>query len=239
MDLLFWTQYNPNIVIEAATKQYFDQYFYKLVLYAPGGRVIREDGIIENIIEKRKHFVNAARWQWRSTYDIENAVPKDLEILRNLARQAKDLNIKIRVEEPFVQIYAESEADLKDLVKYNLRSINKKDIRIINGPSSAEAAQAIGEGKIVRRSSNGFSYKVTIRDGSYSTEVKQGLLNYLTNLGDLVHFTKGQRKMLLNNGKYIWNMYFYTNDLSINGFVQVIHPNLVGKIHELVVVPHK
>jgi hypothetical protein len=79
-----------------------------------------------------------------------------------------------------------------------------------------------------------------MKDGRYSPEVKTQLLNYLVNVGmDQVKLPKTGFEMLSKSTGFIWNLYFYTNDLGVVTFVNLISPGIVSNSHELVIATHK
>jgi hypothetical protein len=79
-----------------------------------------------------------------------------------------------------------------------------------------------------------------LRDGRYTAETKLQLKKYLENLGDdQIKVSKTGLDMLSRHAGFIWNLYFYTNDLSILTFLNLICPGIVANFHELVVAGDK
>ena len=64
-------------------------------------------------------------------------------------------------------------------------------------------------------------------------------LNYLEKLDEVVHLPSSFRAMLKKEYSYMWNCYFFTNDLGVISFLTLISPNLVLNYHELVIAPDK
>lgn len=249
MDISFWTQSSPNIRIEHTTKQYYNQYLCKLVVYAPAGRCIEGKGTISDAIDYRYTIcqnVNSnygGPW-WSSHVDrqvqlLSGADIEFLEFLRT-ARRDKLLNTKFRIEEPLIQIYGKDEDTLKELVSKHFRPVWAREyIESISVPSSNESAQILQSGAIIRRNSNGYRYKVLVKDGHYPLTVKESIRQYLQGLGhENVHVPKGLEDQLLK-GSFIWSGYFYVNDPGILSFLQLISPGMVTNFHELVIRPHK
>ena len=241
MDISFWTQCNPKIAIDHTTKKYFGKYLYKIVVYAPGGRLIDDKGgIAESLLHRRdviKNISHGSWWGHRFNKDLENADIEFLEILRDIRRNP--IGVKLRVEEPRVQIYAETENELINLLKNQLHNFQHY-VEIVSGPENSAAEAVLNAGAIIRKTNIGYTHKVIIRDGRYTTDIKCGLLSYLKNLSsDTVHVSDALTSILTGRSGYIWNAYFYTNDPSVTIFLNLIHPNLVLNIHELVVLPHK
>ena len=243
MDTSFWIQYNPKIEVTHTTKKYFGRYLYKLVVYAPAGRLIDSKDPIEDALAHRHTMtknVNYGGW-WGSRYnrDIDNA---DVEFLSQLQkiRQDRTLGLKLRVEEPRIQIYAENMDQLTELVKTHFNTNWNIFVESISGPADVHAETILNSGAIIRKTDVGYQYKIIIRDGRYSPEIKNNLLNYLTNLDSTdIKLPASGRDMLVKSNGFIWNMYLYVNDAAIADFLNLIHPGIVSNCHELVVIADK
>ncbi|CAB4129352.1 hypothetical protein UFOVP112_450 [uncultured Caudovirales phage] len=242
MDTSFWIQCNPKIAVEHTTKKYFGKYLYKIVVYCPAGRLI--DGKRSNMSDELQHRRDVTRhinqsgwWGARQNKDLDNANIFLLDTLRTIRRNPN--GVKLRVEEPRVQIYAGSEDELMTLVTDHLQPY-VKDIESIAGPVNDKHAEILNSGAIIRKTDIGYTHKVILRDGRYSTEIKENLLSYLTSIGpETINVSTGLSNALSKNNSFIWNAYFYTNDPSVVTFINLVHPGLVLNIHELVVMPHK
>ncbi len=247
MDTLFWIQCSPNIRVEHTSKKYFNKYLCKLVVYAPAGRLIESKEPIANGINYRKQIVRSVNhggsW-WASHHDRQEAMldQADVEFLEFLrsARQTKLLGIKLRIEEPLIQIYCNNEDTLKELVSQHFwPKWQRKYIESVSAPATAEAADLLNTGAIIRKTENGFRYKVLVKDGHYGAATKESIRQYLQGVGlDNAYMPKGFEKQLLK-GNYIWSGYFYINDTSLLSFLELIRPGTVTNFHELVVQPHK
>jgi hypothetical protein len=158
--------------------------------------------------------------------------------LRDLKRNHKD--IKVRVEEPHIQIYASSESVLQDIVTNKFAGFPARYIESISGPANDQTRDILNTGAIIRKTDLGYKYKILMRDGLYDKQTKEALLNYITNIGvENATMPKGCIKMLTKDTRYIWNLYLYVNDLSVITFLNLIHPSLVLNYHELIVVADK
>jgi len=241
MDMKFWIQCNPKIAVDHTLKKYFGKYLYKIVVYAPGGRLIDDKTDIASALAHRreviKNVTKSGWWGHRFSKDIDNADVGLLEILRDVRRNSA--GIKLRIEEPRVQIYANTEQELVDLVTNRFGGFYLA-IESVAGPADAAAESALNSGAIIRKVNTGYTHKVILRDGRYTPEIKMSMLHYLTNLqGHTLHLPDSLTAMLTGQSGYVWNGYFYTNDPSVTMFLNLIHPNLVLNIHPLVVLPHK
>lgn len=245
MDTGFWINYSPRIKVDHTLKKYFGKYLYKLVVYAPAGRLIDAKGSLEDALTSResatKHINYGGFWGYSARLDRE-LKEADIEFISKLRdiRLDRSLGLKIRVEEPRLQIYAATETQLQDLVSKHFDRTHRKYVESISGPADESAEQILNSGAIIRKTDVGYRYKVILRDGKYDTQVKQSVLQYLTNLGpEQVCISKGNFDMLQKSSGYIWNTTFLINDPDILSFVHIICPGMVANIHELVVLPHK
>jgi hypothetical protein len=246
MDTSSWIQHNPSVQIAHTVKKFYGQYLYKMVVVAHGGSSIRSKMDIANDIQHRKFVQNSGhtivRWfgyTRAAKAKLDEADIPFLEMIK-LVKADKARGFKIRIEEPEIQIYAASEDQLLNLVANEFTVEQRQYIRIIVGPENQAAATLLGSGAILRSTSNGYKYKVIVRDGRYDEETKQNIRAFFTNIGpDEVMVTEAGLHALNAPGNYMWNLYFFCNDPSIVDFLQLISPGCVSNIHELVVLHDK
>ena len=238
MDSSFWKHLNPKIVYDPTRKQYFGKYCYKLVLQAYGGRSVGDcSRTVEESLQVRKELHRHTNWggSWHSfsRRQLDQADVLFLEELKSI-KNGYGKNIKVRVEEPWAQIYSEDEETLKTIA---LRFAQKWSHLIISvsTPESIEQEAILKRDSIIIRSDSkiGYTHKVLMRDGMYQTQTKQQLYQFLLGLGDAVKLSKATNRMLSGPMNYIWGCYFYTNDPSIDIMINIIRPGTVGKIHRL------
>lgn len=241
MDTSFWIQYNPNIIVDHPTKKYFGRYLYRLTILAYGGRLIDSKGSISADKQRRVDLttgIHSHSWFSYRNRNIEQADVDLLIQLRELKHDRKELGILVRIEEPHIQIYTDSNEKLQEVVKKYFAGFEHYVISV-SGPENLEAEQALNSGAIIRKKDNGYRYKVILRDGRYTFDLKSTVLNYLSNLGDAVQIPTSTVMMLRKESGYIWNCYFFTNDINITSFITLISPGLVSNYHELVTRPDK
>jgi hypothetical protein len=236
MDISYWKNKNSQIRFEETAKQFFGKYLYRLTLSVPGGRIIYENRDYDLAIETRRHFrqFNPGGYWGRGTGNVDEI---DIKLLQRV-REIKDSrpNIKMRIEEPEVQFYAETEDDLKSIMNYMSPEHNNA-VLSVSGPASADAQQLLESGVIIRKKKIGYNYKIVLRDGRCEVATKQQILNYLESLGpDEAKVSPGVKNML--NSKYngFWSIWFYANDEKVTTFLELILPGCVLNIHPLVVV---
>jgi hypothetical protein len=239
MDTSFWIQCNPKISVGHTTKKYYGKFLYKLVLYVPASRLIHSKGSIAEELHHRKAYNLGGSWSYsRFVSKIDQADITLLGIVRDI-KLDKNLNIKLRAEEPRVQLYANTEQDLQHVIKTYLADYYSH-IESITGPEDADAAAILDTGAIIKKNDIGYRYKVLLKDGRYDLQTKKQIMEYLSNLGpDLAYVPRGTLDALSRNTTYIWNSYFYCNDDNVNVFINLISPGMVSNCHELVILPHK
>ena len=239
MDILYWINLNSKVKFQDTKKMYFGRYIYRLEIFCPGGRLIHENSgsSMQELIEQRQMLdLGVSKypdhvWKYRSR-QINQADQSQLETFKSLlGHQA----VKLRVEEPKLQVYAECEQDLKDIIE-KFDSKNRARILSISAPKNSKAEGWLKENKIIRESRrNPYLYKVSLRDTRVDPGTKINLLNYLDSLEDMVFLPKAPREMMSAPFSSFWGVYFYTNDLSINTFLELIKPGIVSNINEIVV----
>jgi hypothetical protein len=237
----FWTQFNPKIKQRETVKRYFNRYLYKIVIDAPGARSILDNSAsIEYSISKQMHELkrllrlNKSYWE-RKIQQLNTADVDQLTRLRTLKQG--NPNLKFRVEEPRIQIYADTEQELTNLASY--LNPYRQTVTEIYAPKDNTVNLLNGDA-IIRRRDNGYRYRVNFRDTTIDPDIKANLLTYLDNLTSAeVLVPRNVHRMLTRPGKYIWSMYMYSNDLALNSFIELICPGIIAKNHELVVQPTK
>jgi hypothetical protein len=242
MDTSFWTNINPKIEIVPTTKKYYNQYLYKLVVHAPGGRSIEVKGSIAEHIENRKIWdrqINQFGWWGHNKKELELADTEFLHVIRDIKNNST-VKLKIRVEEPYIQFYTESVADLQSIASMDLIRF-KKYSTSVHMPASKETEDLLNSGAIIKTKDLGYRYKIMLRDGKIPMETKNSILSYLNGLGpENVRVPRNLQQTLENNKHgYLWGCYFYANDLSNVTFLSLIAPELISNIHELVVRTNK
>jgi hypothetical protein len=242
MDTSFWTQRNPNIGIEHTTKKFYGKYLYKLVVYCPAGRLISSSGELADELQYRKEFNYNHGGSWYRRTQSTTLSSARIDLLESL-RTLKTLNLpdlKIRVEEPRIQLYSTNIQQLENIISNYLSVAPTSYIETISGPADDDAETILNSGAIIRKNDTGYRYKILLKDGFYSLESKRNMLDYLQNIGpEQVRVPRGTYFMLNSNSQYIYGCYLYANDLNITTFLQIINPGIVTNSHELVVIPHK
>lgn len=237
MDLLFWKNKAPSASFSNTTKQYFGQFLWRMVIKAEAGRLAIEDGDVSALLEKRKErakYHENHNWGWRSRdKQLDQVDVCHLQVLRDIKENYRGNATRVRIEEPYAQIYTQDEDTLKKIAD----SINPVYIESISGPRTLEEETLLNTGCIISKVPVSYRYKVVFRDKSMSLPGKAQILNYLQSLEGAIKITKGSIDMLSKPYTSMWGVYFYTNDPGVVLFLQLIDPKLISNIHEVVYMP--
>ena len=236
MDTSYWTTLNPKIKLQATTAIKFGEFVASAKYHVPGCGYLRASGsrwktaneyVAWRITSARNYNSVAGSWfvPFHRTGTMD---PVQLDHFKaHLGGNNKD-NIKIRIEEPFVTVYARSEDDLKrDLAYLGFTEA----IREVMAPHSSYDLTALTNGAILRKQSNGYRYKIVLRENRRaSDELVNSVYTLLVNQGDNVLLSKTVEEMLTRT-RWLYNIWFYANDLDFLTFLDLILPNAVLKIN--------
>ena len=212
-------------------------------MYIPGGNLVySKDPDLHQALEYRRataiSYNWAGSWYARRSNQLNNVDVKLLYVAKNI-RDQYGKKIRVRVEEPMLQFYAEDEQTIKDIAREFAYPIDYKcHVEEVNGPVDESEAAILLSGAIIKRNPSEYQYKVVLRDGRYRTETKQQVLTYLKNLGDQIKITPKCQEMLSMPYPSCWGVFFYTNDPGVVTMLRLIDPDIVGNIHEII-VPNK
>lgn len=240
MDSLCWTNIKTNIVIKPTTKKYFGRYLYKANIFAPCCRLIERNrygkSIADGIQRRIATFRNdrfSGNWYLLKLEQLEKADAPTLEYIKQIKEQYKDL-ISLRLEEPYITIYFNDRLLMEKILS---GLPDPERIRYICEPKNAESLAVLERGEIIVKKSNGYQYKVSLKEHRKNNkESLQQVWEYLNNLEDLVKMTSSCQHNLTSDGVWFSSCYFYTNDLQVCTFVNLIAPNIISEISKLTVV---
>ena len=258
MDLLSWINSNPTCKLRPTRKRYYERFLYRVRIYAPFARVLRRtytetpeasiwsliDRDVTNRKEKLKqqiHLYMSSYWAHRAARDIDDCYIDQLEYLYRKLR-ALSAKIKLRVEEPYIEVYADDEDTILDLVK-NMPECRTR-VMDIHRPASDTDRDSILRGEIYRPKSQ-YDYQVNLRTLLLSTAKRTQIYEYLSGVGDLVKMTPGLIDTLTrprythSDNMWIYQSYFYTSDTSVCTFLNLIEPQLIHKILKIAKTPAK
>jgi hypothetical protein len=184
-----------------------------------------------------RHLNYGGSWRavgsWRShkemlsMYDLEQ-----LEKFRFIRNNYKD--IKFRVEEPNITLYAEDEQELYNIVSKDLSSWVDR-IVMVTRPANEQAREFLENDNILIKVDRGYNYKVVLKEGNISNKV--ALYNYLYSLGDNIKVSKTVWASLASTRPWVWGAWFYVNDPDLVTMLNIIEPGVVANIHKLELIP--
>lgn len=225
---------NPNISVGSVNRRFFNQYYYKLEIHVTGSSFLRHpDEPIDQQIATRNRMVNVNYGgSWRRGFQSPN-----LEEIRLLERiklfKAKyEDQLKFRIEEPNLQVYAEDE-DILYKFAQAICDADNSHLTTISRPKTDKILSLLKQGYTVTKKDMEYPFKVMVREGRYSKDIKEQLLKYLQGIGDdqaylPPHFVESMSKTY----ESVWNIYFYVRDRSLLTMISLIHPGFVRTVEE-------
>ena len=237
MDLLDWNKIDRFIPIIDTKKKFFNKYYYNIKYYCPGGRILLKTGDID--IDKEVEIKNelskdynyGGSWRIRPGRTI---IAKQIIAMSNIKRNYGD-RLKFRIEEPNITIYSDDESLLYKLATDDLLTWQDSIMNVCR-PAKESYKPLLDNGAILLKTHLDYKYKFVCRDGH--CENKESIYKYLDGLDREVKVSDTVWSMLEKTSKYVWGVWFYGNDPDIAKFLNIIEPNFVTNIHEVIVV-HK
>ena len=235
MALFAWKTLNSNIIVRDIKKKLFNRYYYSMKYHCPGARIILVPGqdnyeSIKDAIDRRKHpyKFSHVEFSWPNVSEIN---PDQLiDVLNTKNKHA--LSVKIRIVEPYVTVYATTEEALLQIAQTDLIQWTKKLTEICR-PNCNATKNVLDSNAILVKANNGYRYKFMCKEGMCQNKVS--IYSYLDQLNDQVKLSKTVWTQLESTSPYIRGIWFYANDLHLAQFLNIIEPNFVTNIHELVV----
>lgn len=258
MDLLSWTNSNPTCKLKLTRKQYYQRYLYRAKIYAPFGRLLRHKytddpktpvwNQIAADVDARKERVRNQIHQYYSSYwsdrlirHSDDCFEDQLEYLYLKVKQYRG-TIKVRIEEPYVEVYTTDEQTMLDII--NKMPKRSERVMEIHWPGSAKRHEVLSRGEVFMPGITDYEYQVSFRTILLSTTKRSQIYEYLNSLGELVRMTPGlvdsltKPKWTHSDHMWVYQCYFYTNDTSICTFLNLIEPNLINKILKIAKEPN-
>ena len=239
MDLLEWKKLNSKISFVETKKKFFKEYYYNIKYNCPGGRIIlsHPDGdefrIADAIdVRHQRHRLYNYGGSWRANKEQINKINVPQLVSFNAVRKQYIDQIKMRVEEPYITFYTATEDLLFKIASQHLKAWDA-DIVSISRPTNDYVKTLLDAGSIVAKSDNGYRYKFICKDGLCTN--KDSICAYLENLEDQVKVSRAVKNMLEKDNKFIWGAWFYANDIQLANMLNIIEPNFITNIHEVVV----
>ncbi len=228
---------NPKITVGRVNRRFYNQYCYKLEIKISGASFLRDSETpLDQQLEYRKHVRRSVNFagSWRMKH-LELPDTRQLGLLARI-RDVKSLyeaTMKFRIEEPTLHVYSNSEDELyKFAAAVADPNQSTNEFFKIFKPLTDKHLELLEQGYTVKRQSTDYPFKAVVREGRYSKERKQQILNYLNNQGDLVEMPLHFKEAMEKKYDSIWNCYFYVKDKSVLTMLALIDPRFVRDIEE-------
>lgn len=239
MDILYWTRLNPDVRIKKVTKRYFNQYYYKLGLHTKCASLLRDPSrpltTCIALLKHQRSLNYAGSWGRKFLQVPDISEINFLERLKILLPQFKD-RIKYRIEDPWLQIYAQDETVLRDFAA-ELDPEFLHHIETVYMPESDQTLAVLQQGYTLRTKENQYAYKFVVKEGRYKREIKRQILAYLQNIGEQVqlpdHFVSNMKREY----ESVWNCYFYSQDKNLSTMLNMMCPTFIARIEEFYFMP--
>jgi len=174
-------------------------------------------------------------WSVRNQQLPDTSDLEFLSLLRQLINEF-ETRVRVRIEDPWMQVYAETEQDLLDFVsRIDYKFHNK--IKAVSGPESEEKLELLAQGFTLRKKPQVYGYRVAVREGRYSKATKQQILTYLRNIGDEAQLPKHFIDNMERPFDSVWNCYFYVKDPGVLTMLSLISSGFIGRVEEFCVSP--
>lgn len=159
---------------------------------------------------------------------LKEASVEQLEYFKNIIQQY-DGQIKVRIEEPSLTLYADNEDVLLDIACVEADSLTE-----VHRPINLAAADALNRGECLLKKPTEYTHKVVFKESAVlSAESKASVYDYLINLGDIIKMTRSCERNLTERRFWFTSSYFYTKDESILTFLNLIAPGAIAGIYKL------
>ena len=252
MELYNWKTLNNKLCYVDIKKKFFNKYLYSSKYVCPGARIVLQpqhnniDAILDAIAARKMTELTFQSRLFSPWYQTSNAnylpndqkmkiIPQQLFAILTL-KTTRKLDIKIRIEEPYVTLYAEHEEDLFKIASHDLVYWSDR-LESVSRPESDSVKNLLDNNSVLIKKDIGYKYKFICKEGIYQN--KSALYSYLDQLNEAVKVSKTNWTQLESNRRYIRNLWIYTNDINLASMLNLIEVNLVRNIHELVIAPTK
>lgn len=238
--MLSWTNLNPTVKEVDTKKKFFGIYLYKVMIHAPGCRIIASakddasaDEMLRNRIQTLRNRISFSYYNFSLNHDLayieKNARSDQLQYFIDIKKKFGN-EIKIRIEEPTVSVYSNDQNLL-----YSIASeICPERLESFYRPKNSIAEALLNTGNIISTKANEFLFRVYLREQIFKdVKVKQQVGNYLYNLDQEIQLPKSLRRNLTSESPYFSGGYFYCNDEKLVTFINLVCPSFISRIYRL------
>lgn len=220
-------------ITKYSKRLFYKKYLFKAVIMLPKARIVNEPGTVAECISVRYNRRKCKLASLPLSLSEFRATEFISEERLQYYRAVKEQNdIKIRIEEPYLNIYSNNKQELVDIIKYD-PALSYAEIHM---PANDAEKEIIQRGELIVSSKlEGFNYKVELREGYLDDAIKNYLLNLQQSNPGEIRIPHHLRVKLRSAGRSWIRGYFYINDLSLLTFINLVDPKAVTSFFKLTV----
>lgn len=231
MATLDWTKFNHKVEIKSTKKKMYGRFYFSGQYFCPGGRILQSshptiEDAIQHRIEWHKSYNYGGSWRAAKEHINEILAERLLDFKQTINQFQGQ--IKVRVEEPYVTFYTETEEKLEEVI--TSLPAWRKDLKTVH-LTDPKLKDLLEQNFVITKVDLGYSHKVVLKDGNYKN--KPNIQSYLEGLGDVVKVSTSVYRNLEKSYPYAWGIWFYTNDPNVVVMLNMIEPGCVSNIHEI------
>ena len=236
MDTSSWTRLNPTVKFFPTTKLFYNKFLYKAKVYCPGSRLIYSKSIkdLEHRLTSRLNMPDIS-YNYGGSWWLTNQ-RESLKLHANVHQltyyftvKHSEKNIKLRIEEPNIDVYSNDEQQLQNLVAAQFPD----RIKEIHRPNNATISFLLN-GEIIVNHRTEYEYKAYVKRMFFENiQLKHAILDHLYNYNTEVKLPESLIHNLNSNGLFFPGGYFYLNDIGVATFVGMMCPGFISKIFKL------
>lgn len=223
MDSSQWTNINSTVQIIPTTRQFYGQFYYKLVYNLVGAALLRSVSSLDQLT--RRAFSSRQIQNDQMLFD-------KLVTFFNAVNQSQGL--RWRCEGNSLSVFAETEQALMDLATTTLKDYGSSLVSVTR-IANQQDRETLESGNIIMRKPTDYRYKVSIRDGYRNTRDRKLLANYLTTIRSEIRISDHLLAGMTLGNKYLHSCYFYVNDPRIVDMIALVAPTIIKKVQEVVI----
>lgn len=242
MDTLSWTRLNQTVKLKTTNKKFFNQYLFKVKLHCPFAGILRGDvyknfhDLVDTINQRKKILESLRKYNWAGSWfnsDVnysKSVVLNDLQSV-NLFKQKYQDAINVRIEEPFLSVYSNSNDILLELCS----RFTADRILEIYFPKNNTEEEILHTGSLISNKGTEYQYRLDVKTFLFdSVTTKQKILFQLENLGDTVDISRATRKKFLSGNSYfLGGGRIYIKDENTLTYLKLMCPQIIGRIYNL------
>jgi hypothetical protein len=187
---------------------------------------------------KKRHELRSSVYTWQNKF-TDKPTQESLDLKCNIIDWLWNFpeRVKLRVENPHLDIYLENEPQLERLVSCIPQDL-KSYVSSVVYPRNDEVQKLTSEGYVVIKRPIAHKYLVECSPGGYSSEELHRLRQYLDNIdAKYTAYLKSRLSPDPTGRYYLASMRFYVHDISHAEFIHLVLNRVRMKIHEVRLVP--